>query len=997
MNTQRPSPVIASVRAFSPAKRKGKKGRNASCDPRWPDSVLVFDTETSTDETQRLLFGAYRYLRWDGQELTCASEGLFYGDDLPERDPGAFEALKGYAETHRADVAPGKDSTLYLMSRREWVEEVLWQASYKARCLVVAFNLPFDLSRLAVSVGEARGRYRGGFSFSLWDYEDADTGERRENKFRPRVLVKHIDSRMAFVEYSRPAVVDEVDQIPPGSRKPDKRYSFPGYFLDLRTLTFALTSEAHSLNSACEAFGVKDQKSKAGTHGEVTEAYIGYCRQDVRVTSLLLERVREQFDAHPIDLRPWKAYSPASVAKAYLRAMGVDVPTLKTKGIPLKVLGACMSSYFGGRAECRIRRVEVPVVYCDFLSMYPTVNTLLGLWPLITAREVEMVDATEEARQLLEEVTLEKAFDSSTWTQLRFFAEIVPDGDILPLRTEYSEATKAKNIGVNRVSSEVPLWYSGPDLVASKLLSGKVPKVRRAFKLMGRGTQKGLRPIKLAGSVPVDPASGDFFRTVIERRREAKQQSGPEAERVSRFLKILANSGSYGIFAEINRQTAGEKKKKVQVVAPMATFPEEVDRPEEPGPYFFPPLAALTTAAARLMLAMLERAVTDLGGSYAFCDTDSMAIVATEAGGLLPCPGGFHQTPDGREAVLALSWAQVQEITRRFESLNPYGFSGSVLEIEGENFHEGRQRELWALATSAKRYALFLHLEDGEVGFGKAPSEHGLGHLLDPIQDDRERWYLETWRQLRAVELEGEEFDAEWLRIPAVSQTSVSSPHLLRPFADYNHERAYADQIKPFNFLLSAQVSPFGHPVGADPKRFHLVAPYMRDPPAWARSQWMDVYSRCRFSVRTGLGSDAEKACLRSYREVLEGYRVHPEPKSAGPYGRPCGRETVGLLRRRYLQVVAVELIGKESNRMEDVQNGLVHDWDEVVESYGLLGTSWWDREILPRLKGLKASELAEVAGVSVRHIKAIRNGGSEGSPSLRRKLVLAVFRLTPA
>jgi len=982
------------VRAFSPAKKRGKRTRVVAHDPTWPDSVLVFDTETSTDEAQRLLFGAYRYLRWNGQELACASEGLFYGDDLPERDPVAFEELKRYAENHRADVPPGMDPTLYLMSRCEWVEEVLWNASYKSRCLVVAFNLPFDLSRLAVSVGEARGRYRGGFSFALWDYEDGRTGERRENKFRPRVLVKHIDSRTAFVEYSRPAVVDETDQIPPGGRKADRRYSFPGYFLDLRTLSFALTSEAHSLNSACEAFGLEERKAEAETHGEVNESYIGYCRQDVRVTSLLLERVRQDFDAHPIDLRPWKAYSPASLAKAYLRAMGVDVPTLKAKGIPLKVLGACMSSYFGGRAECRIRRVEVPVVYCDFLSMYPTVNTLLGLWSLITAREVEMIDATEEARQILEEVTLERAFDPSTWPQFLFFGEIVAERDILPLRTEYSKATKAKNIGVNLVSSEAPLWYSGPDLVASKLLSGKVPKVRRAFKLVGKGTQKGLRPIKLAGAVHVDPASGDFFRTVIERRREAKQRSGPEAERVSRFLKILANSGSYGIFAEINRQAAGEKKRKVQVVAPMATFPEEVNRPEEPGPYFFPPLAALTTAAARLMLAMLERAVTDKGGSYAFCDTDSMAIVATEAGGLVPCPGGSHQSEEGKEAMQALSWAQVGEITKRFESLNPYEFPGSVLEIEGENFHEGRQRGLWALATSAKRYALFLHLESGDVGFGKAPSEHGLGHLMDPVPDEGERWYLETWRQLRAVELEGKDFDAEWLRIPAVSRTSVSSPHILRPFEEYNRGKAYPDQIKPFNFLLSAQVSPFGHPVGANPKRFHLVAPYMRDPPAWAESLWMDLYSRSRYSVVTGLGSDPEKACLRTYRDVLEIYRVHPEPKSAGPDGSPCGRETIGLLQRRHLQVVAVELIGKESNRMEEVQNGLVHDWDEVVESYGLLGSSWWEREILPRLKELKASELAEAVGVSVRHIKAVRNGDSAGSPSLRRKLVLASFRL---
>ena len=51
-------------------------------------------------------------------------------------------------------------------------------------------------------------------------------------------------------------------------------------------------------------------------------------------------------------------------------------------------------------------------------------------------------------------------------------------------------------------------------------------------------------------------------------------------------------------------------------------------------------IAALIPSAARLMLAVLERTVTDFGGYYAFCDTDSMAVIATaEYGGMIECPG----------------------------------------------------------------------------------------------------------------------------------------------------------------------------------------------------------------------------------------------------------------------------------------------------------------------------------------------------------------------
>ena len=94
-------------------------------------------------------------------------------------------------------------------------------------------------------------------------------------------------------------------------------------------------------------------------------------------------------------------------------------------------------------------------------------------------------------------------------------------------------------------------------------------------------------------------------------------------------------------------------------------------------------------------------------------DTDSMAIVATEAGGLVPCPSGPHRTPDGRDAVQALTWQQVRDIATRFASLNPYdrqAIPGSILKIEDDNFDPKttRQRQLFCYAISAKRYALFL-------------------------------------------------------------------------------------------------------------------------------------------------------------------------------------------------------------------------------------------------------------------------------------------------
>ena len=53
-----------------------------------------------------------------------------------------------------------------------------------------------------------------------------------------------------------------------------------------------------------------------------------------------------------------------------------------------------------------------------------------------------------------------------------------------------------------------------------------------------------------------------------------------------------------------------------------SNFQIRSDKPEDPGEFCFPPFAALITAAARLMLALLESCVKDVGGYYAMCDTD---------------------------------------------------------------------------------------------------------------------------------------------------------------------------------------------------------------------------------------------------------------------------------------------------------------------------------------------------------------------------------------
>lgn len=49
---------------------------------KWPDELLVFDTETTIDSHQELTFGAFRRCKLSSDGYVSVSEGLFHTDDL---------------------------------------------------------------------------------------------------------------------------------------------------------------------------------------------------------------------------------------------------------------------------------------------------------------------------------------------------------------------------------------------------------------------------------------------------------------------------------------------------------------------------------------------------------------------------------------------------------------------------------------------------------------------------------------------------------------------------------------------------------------------------------------------------------------------------------------------------------------------------------------------------------------------------------------------------
>ena len=135
----------------------------------------------------------------------------------------------------------------------------------------------------------------------------------------------------------------------------------------------------------------------------------------------------------------------------------------------------------------------------------------------------------------------------------------------MPVRAVYNGETQ--NIGINRSTSEEPIWFAGPDVMASKALSGKPPHIVRAVRLVPHGTQTGLKPTSLRGMVPIDPRRHDFFCHVVEQRQRHKKSDEP----LAKFLKTLANAGSCGLFVEVTPE-AQAKPVSVHVHSGTTSF-----------------------------------------------------------------------------------------------------------------------------------------------------------------------------------------------------------------------------------------------------------------------------------------------------------------------------------------------------------------------------------------------------------------------------------------
>jgi hypothetical protein len=422
-------------------------------------------------------------------------------------------------------------------------------------------------------------------------------------------------------------------------------------------------------------------------------------------------------------------------------------------------------------------------------------------------------------------------------------------------------------------------------------------------------------------------------------RRQLRRMKGPLADGTDVYcdiaskvrdgltagLKCIGNSGAFGIFVETNEQDLlGDASEVVELHGSQHTIPVELRHPEEPGRFFCPAIGAAITAGARLMLGLAHRLVQDKGGTVAFGDTDSLAVVATRTGRDTNAKTTVGDIYDGTKGVTlkTLSWTEVAGIVKAFENLNPYDdlvMPGSILSLTDENFSgKGRtqQQELTALCVSSKRYYLKANSEVVEY------KETALGAIMSPLEtasgDDRhdapDRWIEAAWQAITFAFDEGvipaDKFP--WISLPRVRQLAVTSPHVMKNLKAFNEGKPRQQQIRPFNFFIATSANFYDRSLKSQSKKGQaVVASYERDPAKWSGLDW----------VSTATGETVNRDNLESFITInsfLTAYGRHASKEWLDAAGRVCDHRSYGLMERRPVRDGDLYLLTKASLDLGD-------------------------------------------------------------------------------
>jgi len=954
-----------------------------------PQHALIFRCATTADEKQELLFGAYICAQGQDGEYVAKEIGLFCREGHPEE----LRVLKRFVQ----------DSAFELGTVEQFRRKVFLKY-LKAGARIVGYDLPFEVSRIAVKWNKSLKRRRA-FSFYFRVFKDKKTDKMRPSGYEPGLSIESLDASKAIYR-----LIKYKFHAQDAGREEEQQLS-DVHVLDLKTLTAVLTGETYTFPSACELFGIPASRAQKRL-ARVTKPAIERLLKDVSAELELLNRLRRDFAPHNLDLALERCYSAATMAKACLYKMGVKPPQEKFR-IPDRINGIAMQAFVAGRAECTITRTPLPVTYVDFHAQFAAVSKLLNCREMLCAESLEFADFTAGARELMERATLDDCFRPEFWKQLRWYALVEPCDDVVPIRAKFGQRDDSDpTLGWDFLTSKQPVWITGPDAIAAKLITGKPIKILEAIAVIPHGVQPGLASeVKLYSQVEVDPVRDDLAVKLVELRASLKHKD----PKLAGGLKVAANSAAFGILCQLDVKDL-DSPSPLRVFSGEANYLTSHDKVwDQPAEFYCPVIASLVTGGSHLLCAMLERAVRDVGGQIAAMDTDSAMIVSTKDGGLVPCAGGSHkikhyQVPSGNAAIRALSWAEVDRIREQFEGLNPWRdtLETPFLKLEKENFaSDGERPQLYAYCISAKLYCLFnLH---GDRLLIRKPSGHGLGFLQAPYsiadwqrrtgrkwKEDLPPWVFEAWYFILSREFGLPHQPPPWLKQPAVMAVPITTPQALERLG------CFKDILRPFTIVTV----PFPKKEADLLWTGYFVMPHAEKLDDLDGRAMVNVASGATFYIYDRNSATSPKPrgwlSLRTMEDEINQILSRAESKFCAPNGSTCTSKTIGLLVRRHIVAGEFHNIGKEaSTRWASgpdlsmmAEAGALDPTDKTFREYERLVDPKYLEEIRAEAKQFSTKLLFRRSGLAKCAIRSFKNGKNTIKPRSLRKLTVAIHDL---
>jgi hypothetical protein len=820
---------------------------------------------------------------------------------------------------------------------------LLLRTCWTDRAAFVAFHLPRECGRLAVHWARAATKPgRGGLVMTFatvpgepWRRQAlCENGEIQDPDF-PRIVFLPIDGKRCRIWFKPVAGIPQ----------------WGGVFASLQPMAEALAGdELDTLQAACDAFGIECPPAAAGpTFDQALGELAAECRL---YRALLGKHVRLCPDEPPT------AYvSSGTYTRALLRQTGLRPLLDRFPDIPRRYLAATMGAYYAGDVFCRARGNSFPVRALDFGGAYGLSARLIGASGLLSAENLWIEDVgPAEAEAIIRRAVSEferflcggPAPSLEAWSALAFLTVFVePRGEVLPHRPRVGETWTAVRSALTYRKGPVP--WQGSDIAVHLLDGGPMPRIVGASRLRWSG-KVPMRPVVLPTGHTIDPELEDLVGALHD-ERERVEESLPRLDRrrLRGLLKGMTASLVSGLPMQVNDDEPTKTSRPVEVTDPRTgeTATIGVHVLETPGDWLYPPLGAAVTATARLLLHTAIAMVHAAGGIVAYWDTDSVLVVAEQEPGLVPCPGGPERLPDGRAAVPALAYVELENIRARIDELIevprdtlPYVFSMApdgnwekvrrprLLKLEPENIDgpSGFRTTLRAAPRASKKYVLYREEQVGphvEIVDGEpvvvAPTQeqasrpHDLlvvrasAHGLPFETPDRDpRWRVSGYEQIiREERGVPSEFPEAWER-PAIMQAPASKPEIVR-----RHPEA-----RPFCRVGVAQLRLGGG---------QAIAPlHRRFRPGSA--DWRDAEGE---AIRTEVGG---VSLLRTLGEVQRRAWAAVDSRTEDTDGKAPIGATEGLIRSVPTVAATVRTIGKESRHL-GIGRGVLFD-PEFVE-YG--------------------------------------------------------------